>query len=128
MISQGIVGTAEGKLVPRDVCHVEPGRLERLVVRAQLTIHDRRRIDDDDRHDARIGIQVDQPVEADLEVRFLFGFAERGDGWWLAPVDIATRKDPLAVSGSIERRTSAIRPASFLMMVPTATLGSRYTT
>jgi len=58
-----------------------------------------RRVDDDDRRAAGVGIDVDQPVEPHFQTAFLASLAQRRDRQRFAPIDIAAGEDPFPIAG-----------------------------
>ena len=111
MVAQRVAGAPEGEVRPRDVVRGEPRRLQRLVGRGQRPAHHRRLVDDDDRRRPRIRVDVDEPVEPDVQAGFLARLADRGDGRQFPAVHVAAGKDPLAVA-RLDRPADQREPAA----------------
>ena len=91
------MGAPERERIPRDGLRPEEVRLQALVVAGEAPADDGRRINDDDRDAALVRVDVDEPVQPDVETA----------GFELGVV------------------MSTIWLCSSRMIVPTATLGSR---
>src|SRR5262245_46419051 len=97
VVPEPLVCAAKRELLPGEPGCVELRRLGGLIVDAQRPANRRRGVDDDDRRAAKIGVNVDQRVEPDVEAAFLARLADRGIGERLAAIDVAAGKHPLAV-------------------------------
>src|SRR6188472_3566527 len=93
------MGAAERQLVPRHVRCREPAGLEAFLIDRQRAADHRRRVHDDDRRAARVGVEIDQSLEPNLEAALLACFPESRLRELLAAIDVAARKYPLAVAG-----------------------------
>ena len=73
-------------------------RLQTLIVAAQLAAERRCGVDDDDRRAPAVRVDVDEPVDADLEPGLLARLANRGARDLLAAIDVAAGEHPQSVS------------------------------
>ena len=77
VVAQAFLRAAERELVPGDRGRLEERRVETFLVFSRQRAADRGGgVHDDDRRAARVGIDVHQPVQPDVEAAFLAGFAD----------------------------------------------------
>ena len=111
VIAQAFVRAAERELDPTECRAARTPPLSRHSSSTHSVAADRGRgVDDDDRRAARIGIDVDEPVEPDVEAALLARLADGGSGRAVRRGRRSRRETPTCRSpGSIARRTSTRR-------------------
>src|SRR5689334_2718093 len=90
--AEGVFRAAKRQLAPRDLVDMEEPGLQALLIAGQRTTQDRGGVDDDDGRAARIGIDVDQLLELDVEAGFFSRLADGRHVDLLAAVDVSARK------------------------------------
>jgi len=98
VVAQALVCTAKGKLVPRDRGAVELSCFEAFIVAAHHASQRGRGVDNDDWSAPRVRVDINEPIEPDVQPAFLARFPNRGHGQRFAAIDVATWEDPFAVA------------------------------
>lgn len=97
IIPNGVSRAAERQVLPWDLGRGEYLRIERFIHRPEIAAHHMRGIRDDHCRRVLVRIDVQQPIDLDIEVDFLPGFT---DGCRLNPltsIDESTGKDPFPI-------------------------------
>ena len=98
-VTQAFCCASKRQLTPWNRRRLEHGDLQSLFIDAQRATKGRGGVDDDHGRTARVGIDVDESVQSDVEPTFLTRFTDRRDRQRFTPIDVATREHPAAVSG-----------------------------
>ena len=125
-IAQAFLGSFERRALTTESqsARTQPSRDTRRLP-ASVPADGGRRAYDDDRRSARIRVDVDETIQAHVEAALLAGLADGGGRSTVRHGRRSRPETPTSRSrGSIDRRTSTIRPDNDRMMVPTAIFGS----
>ncbi len=99
VVAQPVPGALEGEIVPRDSRLVDRDGFKAFFVARQLAADRGGAVHDNHGRAAGVRVDVDQPIETNVEAAFFTGFTYRRRGERFAAVDVAAGEDPFAVSG-----------------------------
>src|SRR4030095_13863897 len=92
VIAEPFLRAAERKVAPRNDRAVDHARLETLFVTAKFAADRMRRVDDDDRSAPRVGVDVHERIETDLQAAFFARLPDGSGGERFAAIDVAAGK------------------------------------
>src|SRR4030095_12282091 len=112
VIAEAFLRAAERKVAPRNDRAVDHARLETLFVTAKFAADRMRRVDDDDRSAPRVGVDVHERIETDLQAPSSPRLPNGSGGERFAAIDVAAGKHPFAVA-RLDRAPHQYQPAVF---------------